>query len=59
MFCRQKRRVEPDEWIAERSESDKMRKAQASNSYALIANNKMYLLRAPRKIDAALDRGLV
>ena len=35
--------VEPDEWISERSESDKMRRAQASNSYALIANNKMYL----------------
>ncbi len=33
----------PDEWIAERSESDKMRKAQASITYALIAINKMYL----------------
>jgi hypothetical protein len=43
MFCRLERRVEPDEWIAERSESDKMRKAQASITYALIANNKMYL----------------
>jgi len=28
---RQKRRVEPDELIAERSESDKMKRAQASN----------------------------
>jgi hypothetical protein len=42
MFCRQKRRVEPDEWIAERSESDKIRKDQASITYALTAD-KMYL----------------
>jgi hypothetical protein len=26
----------PDEWIAERSESDKMRKAQASNCVAFL-----------------------
>jgi hypothetical protein len=38
----------PDECIAERSESDKMRKAQASISFALIANNKMCLFNNQR-----------